>query len=108
TRELGVRRALGAQTRDVLRLVVGQAMWLVLAGVASGVGGALALTHLMKRLLFEVEASDPLTFALVALLLAVIALLACYLPARRAAQVDPRAARRGGCRSDQYAAIERQ
>jgi putative ABC transport system permease protein len=89
TREIGVRIALGAQSRDMLKLVVGQAMWLVLAGVASGVGGALALTHLMKKLLFEVESSDPLTFIAVSLLLTVVALLACWIPARRAAKVDP-------------------
>ncbi len=62
TREIGVRIALGAQAPDLLKLVVGQAMWLVLAGVASGVGGALTLTHLIKKLLFEVESGDPLTF----------------------------------------------
>jgi len=89
TREIGVRIALGAQARDVLKLIAGQAMWLALAGVASGVGVALALTHLMKKLLFEVEASDPLTFIALSLLLIVVALLACWIPARRATKVDP-------------------
>jgi putative ABC transport system permease protein len=89
TRELGVRMALGAQTRDVLKLVVGQAILLILAGVASGMGAALALTHLMEQLLFEVEANDPMTFTLVSLLLAGIALLACLVPARRATKIDP-------------------
>jgi putative ABC transport system permease protein len=94
TREIGVRIALGAQARDVLKLVAGQALWLALAGVASGVGGALALTRLMKKLLFEVEASDPLTFIAVSFLLTVVALLAALVPARRATKVDPMVALR--------------
>jgi putative ABC transport system permease protein len=89
TQEIGVRMALGARGRDVLRLVVRQAMALVAVGIVIGLIAAIAFTRVMKSLLFEVSATDPLTFAAISLLLAVIALLACWIPARRAAKVDP-------------------
>jgi len=88
-REIGVRMALGAQRRDVLGLVIGQGMRLALGGVALGLAGAVALTQVLRHLLFEVKPGDPLTFAIVPFVLVVVALLACWLPARRAARVDP-------------------
>jgi putative ABC transport system permease protein len=87
--EIGVRIALGAQVKDVLRLIVGQGMRFVSLGVAVGLAGALALTRLIAHLLFDVSATDPLTFAAVAALLIAVALLAALVPARRATKVDP-------------------
>ncbi len=89
THEMGIRLALGAQTSDVLRLVLRQGMLMVLGGVGVGLALALGLMRLMKTLLFGVQATDPLTFAVVALLLTSVALLACWIPARRATKVDP-------------------
>ncbi len=89
TREIGIRMALGAEQKDVLKLVVGHGMFLTLIGVAVGLAAAFALTRLMETLLFEVSTTDPLTFAGIPLLLALVALLACLIPARGAAKVDP-------------------
>ena len=89
TREIGIHMALGAQTRDVLRMVIRQGMSLVLLGVVLGIAGALALTRAMQSLLFGVTPTDAMTFIMVSGLLLIVALLACYLPARRATKIDP-------------------
>ena len=89
THEIGIRVALGAQSSDVLKLVVGHGMALAFVGVGIGLVTSFALTRVMSKLLFGVEPTDPLTFAVIALLLTLVALLACYLPARRAMKVDP-------------------
>jgi ABC-type antimicrobial peptide transport system permease subunit len=94
TREIGIRLALGAQRRDVLNLVVGQGLALTVLGVMIGLAGAFVLTRLMTNLLYGVTATDPLTFVVVPALLVAVSLLACYLPARRATNVDPMVALR--------------
>jgi putative ABC transport system permease protein len=89
TQEIGIRIVLGAQSRDVILLVMRNGMGLVLLGIVIGIAGAFALTRWMASLLFVVSATDPLTFVMIALLLAVVALLACWIPARRVTKVDP-------------------
>jgi putative ABC transport system permease protein len=94
TQEIGVRMALGAGSSDVLKMVLGQGLKLTLIGIAIGLGGAIALTRVISNLLYNVSPTDPLTFVCVSLLLASVALLATYIPARRAARIDPMVALR--------------
>jgi putative ABC transport system permease protein len=89
TQEIGIRMALGAQKSHVLRLVVRQGMTLAIIGVAAGLLGAFALTRVIGNLLYGVTATDPATFLWIPLLLASVSFFACYIPARRAAQLDP-------------------
>src|SRR5262249_58577979 len=89
TQEIGVRMAFGAKAGDVVRLIIRYGMKLTLIGVLIGLAGALALTRLIKTLLFDVSATDPLTFIVIALLLTGVALLACSIPARRAGEGGP-------------------
>ena len=94
TREIGIRSALGAHQRDLLRMIVGQGITLVLVGVALGVAAALGVTRYLQSMLYGVRPSDPLTFVATALLLIIVGMMACYIPARRAARVDPMVALR--------------
>jgi putative ABC transport system permease protein len=87
--EMGIRLALGAESKDILRLIVGEGLKLIGAGILLGLMGALMLTRLLSALLFGVSATDPLTFVIIAIVMTIVALLACYLPARRATKVDP-------------------
>jgi ABC-type antimicrobial peptide transport system permease subunit len=89
TRELGIRIALGASSRNILSLVIRQGMVLAVSGVTIGLAAAFVLARLIRSLLFGVEATDPITLAGISLLLAMITLLACYIPAQRAARIDP-------------------
>ena len=89
THEIGIRVAIGAQSRDVFRMVIGQGMRLAIIGVAFGLVGAFGLTRLMTSMLFGVEPTDPATFVIIGVLLTVVALVACYIPGRRATKVNP-------------------
>jgi len=89
TKEIGIRLALGAQGRNVFWMVVGQGLKLVALGIVLGLAVALVVTRTLKSLLYGISATDPLTFEVIAMMLAIVALLACYIPARRATRVDP-------------------
>ncbi len=91
TREIGIRRALGAQTGDVLRQVVEQGLLLALVGTVVGSGVAIGVTRYLKSMLYDVRADDPITIVAVGALLVVVAMAACFIPARRATNVDPAA-----------------
>jgi putative ABC transport system permease protein len=94
THEIGVRMALGATPRNVVRLIVGQGMRVVAVGVAVGLAGALLVTRLMTNVVYGIRVTDPLTYAAVSVLLVVVALVASYVPARRATRIDPLASMR--------------
>jgi putative ABC transport system permease protein len=94
THEIGIRMALGADWRDVMGMVLREGMGMALGGVVAGLAGAWGLTRFLASLLYGVRPTDPLTFLAVPLLLILVALLACYIPARRAAKVDPMVALR--------------
>ena len=94
THEFGIRMALGAQRHQLLLLVMRQSVWTLAVGLTVGVGGAVAVTRLMGSLLFGIGPADPLTLSLMATVLMMVALIASYIPARRAAEVDPMAALR--------------
>lgn len=89
TREIGIRMAIGAERGDILRLILREGVMLVVTGLAIGLAGALAVTRLVESQLYSVKATDPLTFAAIALLLLLVALAACFIPAWRATRVDP-------------------
>jgi putative ABC transport system permease protein len=89
THEIGIRMALGAKPVDVIRLVVGQGMMPVIVGLTIGLGAALVGSRVIESLLYEVSATDPMTYIAIALVLIAVAIAACYIPARRAARVDP-------------------
>ncbi len=89
THEMGLRMALGAQGRDVLKMVVGQGMLLVVIGIVCGLVGAFGMTRVMSSLLFNVSTTDPATFGGIAALFVAVGIIACYIPARRAMKVDP-------------------